>query len=332
LLSGRTGRCGALARTEWAERLQAEAGNLAAAVQWYLAHDPRPVPHLFRVLLPFWFFRNHMSEARAWIDQLLPTADSLGHQARAELLWTAALTATEVGDDATALSARERLVPLLVGIGDPYLHAVCRFAVAGLEAILGDMEGALRVALASLEELRSQDELFWTALAAFTVGSVETALGRFDDALRHLLEVRDLAERLDNAWLAAWSRVQLGTLAVMRGRLEEARALLEEGMDLSLATYNTRTVTLCLAAFTRLAFMEGDAERAALVGGAAEGLRRRVGLRAWPMLRQGGAELGTQIREALGADRFDRVFVAGTWLNQREAAAAVRGRRPTLLL
>jgi ATP/maltotriose-dependent transcriptional regulator MalT len=130
----------------------------------------------------------------------------------------ALVTAREVGDDATARSARQRLAPLLVEIGDPYLHAVCRFAIAGLEAILGDMEGALRVALAALEELRGQDEPLWTAvaLAAFTVGSVETALGRYDDALRHLTEVRALAERLDNPWLAAWSGVQLGTLAVVR--------------------------------------------------------------------------------------------------------------------
>ena len=37
-------------RSEWLERLQAEAGNLAAAVRWYLAHDRGPLPHLFRVL------------------------------------------------------------------------------------------------------------------------------------------------------------------------------------------------------------------------------------------------------------------------------------------
>ena len=29
---------------EWAERLRAEEGNLAAAVRWYLAHDPGPLP------------------------------------------------------------------------------------------------------------------------------------------------------------------------------------------------------------------------------------------------------------------------------------------------
>ena len=152
-------------------------------------------------------------------------------------------------------------------------------------------------------------------------------MGRYDDALHHLREARDLGERFDNAGLKAWSRVHLGTLALVRGRLEEARALLDEGLDLSLAAHSTRSMTLCLAAFARLAFVAGDPERAALVAGAAEGLRRRVGLRVWPLLRRGEAALLAQVRQALGADRFDQAFAAGSRLTQRQAVAAVRDRR-----
>src|SRR4029450_6506658 len=94
--------------------------------------------------------------------------------------------------------------------------------------------------------------------------------------------------------------VLLGALAVGRGRLEEARALLEEGLELSLAAHSTPTVPLCLTAFAQLAFVEGDGERAALLAGAAEGLRRRVGLRALILLRQPEAELVAQVRQALG--------------------------------
>jgi hypothetical protein len=54
------------------------------------------------------------------------------------------------------------------------------------------------------------------------------------------------------------------------------QALLNEALGLSLAAHSTRNVTLCLAAFTELAFAEGDAERAALLAGVAEGLRRCV--------------------------------------------------------
>ena len=39
------------------ERLQAEAGNLAAA-RWYMADDAGPQPHLFRVLRLFWTRRD----------------------------------------------------------------------------------------------------------------------------------------------------------------------------------------------------------------------------------------------------------------------------------
>jgi predicted ATPase len=271
-----------VSQSEWVERLQAEAGNLAAAVRWYLAHDPGPLPHLFRVLWPFWSQRDQLGEARSWIGQLLPSADSLDPQARAELLWTVMVTAREVGDDATALSARRRLSPLLEGIVDPYLYAASQLAMAWTSPIVDDLDGALREASASLEEFRGQDEPVGTTSAGLTLGSVETTVGRHDDALRHLTEARDLAVRLDNAWLTATSQMLLASLALVQGRLEDAQALLEEALDLSLAARSTQLVTLCLAEFSRLAFLEGDAERAALLAGTAEGLRRRVGLRAWP--------------------------------------------------
>jgi predicted ATPase/class 3 adenylate cyclase len=309
---------------EWAERLQAEAGNLAAAVRWYLAHDPGPLPHLFRVLWLFWELRDDLGEVRAWVEQLLPTADTLDSQARAELLWTAAVTAVEVGDDPAALAARQRLEPLLDQVGDPFLRALCQLALAWTSTIGEDWDGALREASASLAEFRGQDAPVWTASAGLTVGGVEMTIGRYDDALGHLTEVRDLAERSDNSWIAAMSRVGLGTLALVRGRAEEARALLDEALGLSLAARSTRSVTLCLAGLARWALVAGDPERAALVAGAAEGLRRRAGLRAWPILRQGEADLVAQVRQALGADHFDQVLATGNRLTQRDAVAAAR--------
>jgi predicted ATPase len=315
---------------EWCGRLDAEEGNLAATVRWYLGHDTGMLPHLFRVLWLFWFLRDHLGEARSWVGQLLPTAGSFDLQARVELAWTAAATGVEVGDDQAALAARERLAPLLDGIEDPYLRAVSQLVMAWTSEIVGDFDSVLREALVSLEQLHGQDEPFWTALAAYTAGLVETTVGRYDDALPHLTEMRDLAERLDNPWLAAVSRVYLGMLAMAQGRPEEeARGLLDEGLELSLAAHSTRSVTLCLAAFARQASVEGDPEQAALLAGAAEGLRRRVGLQAWPLLRRGEAELVAQVRQALGTDRFDQVYAAGSRLSQQEAVAAVRGRRGT---
>ena len=75
--------------------------------------------------------------------------------------------------------------------------------------------------------------------------------------------------------------VQIGDENVHR-----VRALLDEGLAVSLAAYGTRRVTLVLAAYARLANAEGDLERAALLAGAVEGLRRRAGLAVWPAVRR----------------------------------------------
>jgi ATP/maltotriose-dependent transcriptional regulator MalT len=154
-------------------------------------------------------------------------------------------------------------------------------------------------------------------------------MGRPEDALGHLREARALAERFDHAGLSAWSQVQLGILALARGQPEEAQTLLDEGLELSLATHSTRNVTLCLTAFAQLAFVQGEGERAALLTGAAEGLRRRVGLRAWPLQQQGEAQMVAHIRQALGAARFDQAFAAGIQLNRQQAIAAVRDLHST---
>jgi predicted ATPase len=310
-------------RGEWLERLDAEAGNLAAAVRWYLAHDPGPLPHLFRVLWLFWLQRDLEGQARSWVERFRP-AGTLGLQARAELGWVAAVMAVDTGDDTAALAAGHRLAPLLARIQDPFLRAVCQLTMAWSLPIAGDLDGALREATVSLEELRGQDEPVFTAIAVFTAGSLEMALGRYDDALRHLREARDLADVCGGDWFASGSRVQLGILAVLRGRLDEARALIDEALDLSLAARSTRFVTLCLAGYARLALAEGDPERAAVLKGAAEGLRRRVGLPAWPHVRRVEAELVVQIRHRLGAGPFDQAFTAGSGLTQREAVAIVR--------
>ena len=311
-------------QAEWLELLEAEAENLAAAVDWFLAHDPMPLSHLYRFLWPFWYSRDRQSEARPWVEALLPTAGSLDPQARAELEWAAAVTASEVGDDAASLAARDRLQPLLAEIQDPFLHAVCQLAIGWTTPITGDFEGARQEVSTSLDELGRLDEPFFTALTVYTLVAMETALGHPDAALQHLGVMRELADRFGYAWLTASARGQLAVLAILQGRLEEARDLLDEALDLGVAIRSIRNVTLCLGGFAQLASAEGEPERAALYGGAAEGLRRRAGFSTWPIMRRAEAELITQLRQALGDHRFGKAFAAGSALSQREAVAAVR--------
>jgi hypothetical protein len=309
---------------EWLDLLEAEAGNLFAAAQWYMDHDRAPLPHLFRTLLSFLFLREHQSEARAWMAQLLPDAESFDLRSRVELLWTTQMAALDLGDDQMAVTACERIGPLLPLLDDSHLRSVARLAMAWTFPIDGRFEDALRAASASLDELRAEDEPIWTGLAAGSVGGLQLLLGRYDDAAAHIREARDLGDRVNSPWVAAWSRTLQGTLAVHRGQWAEAGPVLEEALDLSLAAHSANSVSLCLIAFARVALEAQDAERAALLMGAAEGMRRRVGLRTWPTNRWAEAELAERIRKTLGVPRFEQAYDAGTRLNRPEAVAAAR--------
>ena len=305
------------------ERLRPDAGNLAAAVRWFLANDVGPLPHLFRVLWPFWWLEEHLGEARSWIGDAMAAAGSLNAIGQVELAWFVAVTSVEVGDDAAALEARGRLEPLIEAVDDRFLVAISQLALGWVSPIVDDFDGALRRTSNSVGML-DEDEPFWTALAVATLGFVEATLGRQDAARQHLTQAFRLGEQLENDWVTAASRVQLGTLAVMQGRLDEARGLLDEGIRLSLDAGSTRSVTLCLTALARLAFVAGDPERAAAILGAADGLRRRASLREWPSLRGGEADLTAQVQGAIGEQRFREAFTAGSRLSRSEAVALVR--------
>jgi hypothetical protein len=45
-------------------------------------------------------------------------------------------------------------------------------------------------------------------------------------------------------------------------------------------------------------------------------------------VRQGEVNLAAQIRQALGADRFDQAYAAGARLNRRDAVTAARDSAP----
>ena len=130
-------------QAEWAERLRTEEENLRVAIRWFVTHDLTPLPHIFRVLWLFWQMHDRMPEGRAWIDELRLRADALDDHARAEVLFTWAVTAVEVGDDDSALAAVEDIERLEGRIDDPYLECALQLAIAWTLPIVDDFDGAL---------------------------------------------------------------------------------------------------------------------------------------------------------------------------------------------
>ena len=313
--------------SEWAERLRLEEGNVRVAIRWFFDHDISPLPHMFRVLWWFWQLRDRMLEGRAWIEELLRQADVFDDRSRLEVYMTWAVTAIEVGDDEGALLAGGEIERLVGHVDDPFLESWTQLALAWIRPIADDIDGAVQAAHRSLEGFRQLDEPFMTGSALITVGMLEMTKGRLDVALPYLTEVRALGRQFRNSWLSSGAQVQFATLATQDGRFEDAHDLLREALDVAedVSPLSTHTVSFCLVAFAQLMSAEGLPDRAALALGAAEGVRQRAGIRAWPSLRRGESLLIEHVQRQLGTDRFDEEFANGFQMSRRDAVALVRG-------
>ena len=214
-------------QVEWADRIGVEEENLRVAIRWFFTHDITPLPHMFRVLWLFWQMRDRMTEGRDWIDELRLRADSLDEHSRAEVLFTWAVTAVEVGDDASALVAIDAIEQLDGPVDDPDLQSALR---AGRRLDAADPRRLRRRARPRHPRRStasaSRDEPF-VAFAELTVGMLEMTLGRPDSARAHLERVDDLGSRYGNNWLEASgadpARVARRERRGARGRAHAAR-------------------------------------------------------------------------------------------------------------
>jgi predicted ATPase len=306
---------------DWVERVRVDEENVRAAVHWFFDHDVTPLPHLFRVLWLFWQMGDRMPEGRQWIDQLRQRAAELGTDE--EVLFTATVTAVEVGDDDNALAAVEAIRRIGGPMEDPALAGPLKLAISWTVPIVDDFEGALQAATDALAGLRRADDAL-APFAMLTVGMLEMALGRDDSAREHLSEVDALGAELGNNWLESSARTQLAALAVRAGRLDEADRLLAESVRaIRKAQPITLTVTFALVAHAQLALARGDPTRAAIALGAAEGLRARAGLRVWPIARRTERELIADVARQLDPDTDREAFEVGAELTMRDAMALV---------
>ena len=314
---------------DWVDRLRVDEENIRAAVQWFFAHDVTAMPHLFRVLWLFWQMGDRMPEGRQWIDQLRLRADELAEGEQAELLFNAAVTAVEVGDDDSALAAVEAIRHWDGQIEDPTLDSALQLAVSWTLPILDDFDGALQAATTALAGLRrSNDPL--GSFALLTVGMLEMTLGQDDSARAHLSEVDELGSQFGNNWLESSARTQLAMLAVRSGRLAEADALLAESVR---AIRETTADHADGHVRPRRPRPAGAGERRDESG--SDGARRRRGsagtcrpARLADRSAHGARPAWPPLREQMDAEAYRLAFEAGAELPMRDALALISDDEP----
>ena len=335
-------------------RLGAEGGNLREALAWAVAGGPDQTDAALRMIVALWrswVVQGALSEARAWIEQVL-AAGSRGDPAlRSKALNGAGVVAQMQGDYTSARAYLRESLHLARSSGDRRRMA----AALGNLAIVTERQGNFDEARRLLEETLTlahemKDEEFIAATLS-NLGALALAQGDADAGRGYFEECLTLAQQLGHAWgiaialnslgnaLRAQGDVQgararyeesltfardqgarpevartlsnLGDLAREQGDHETAQRLLTESLSLRRELGSKRDIIMSLEAFATLEAARAQPERAIRLLGAAARFRDEIGLRLDAGSDNQNKQTMAQTRTALGDSAFAAAWREG---------------------
>jgi len=233
-------------QAEWLDRLDAELGNLRAAIAVSLREaDPAAGLRLAASLRVYWQVRGHAAEAadvlRAFLDAPAAQAATLP---RAQALAAAARLLEKTGAYTTAEGYCEEALAIAEAAGDDYLVAELMHERAWISVSQGQPDSAAALSERGLGLARRLGETHLTARLLFARSTAEYVAGE------HTRAARDAAESL-RLFRQAGDRLRVGALLGSLGAIElsaddldAARGHLAESLDIARALNDRNSIVI----------------------------------------------------------------------------------------
>lgn len=310
---------------KWAEQLEAEMGNLRAALGWLQAADVEKGLQLANALWFFWLMHSHLQEARQWLESLLTrSGGTLASRAKAAVY--AITFARFQGDYMAVASFAPHAADLARAAGDKLMLGLA-FIILGRVAVhveKNDAQGQRwkEQALLLFQEAESPPG-FYTAMACEALGHSAQDRGALAEAGEWLEESLRLRQQTGNEWMTQYSYYSLGSLEYDRGRLERAIACFEAGLQIGRKYGDKRNCAIAQSELAEMLLHQGQDDRAAVL--LQEGLVLGRGLAERYIVRSCLIGLATVARHAAQYEQ------AQAFLNEslRYAEVTTRHLRPT---
>jgi predicted ATPase/DNA-binding XRE family transcriptional regulator len=293
----------------WHQRLETELPNLRLAFRWSVqSMTAEYALRLAGSMWMFWLWQGGLAEGRRWLtDAMAMVADDHARYpvASAKALWGAGWLAYNQGDFADTAALGESLLELAVRTGNP-IDVRNGLTLRGMSAMAeGRYQDAILPFERGLQICRELEPGWLLATSALNLGAAVLHAGDVTRAETLFAEARNRYRDQGDLAYEARAMRHLANCQLQRGDLAGASELLrtsvltEPGGDWGLAE-GLDGLSLVKAA-------DGDAYRAALLAGAAESLRDRIGARPHPF----DVALGEAFRAALDGRAWDDGWQAG---------------------
>jgi predicted ATPase len=246
------------AQAAWVKRLEADAANLRAAMDWSLERgEVEAGLRIAGAMIRFWSVGGHMTDGRRWLEQALE-GSGIAPAVRAKAVYAAGYAALGQGDYLEAIKRFEECLALYRGLGDARGVARSLAQLGWLLTARGEFEQATALSEESLVLAREAEDKPTSSVALANLA--ETAFAHSDYARATQLFEESLALRreLGDGRNIANALLNLGRTELMRGEDERAVALLEEGLDLARELGDTWSISVALGNLAEAALRQDD--------------------------------------------------------------------------
>jgi tetratricopeptide (TPR) repeat protein len=301
------------------DKLEVDHDNLQSAIAFLLDADPDRALRIAAAIRQLWQIRGPLEEGRRLLEAALERSSERGLPF-VKALNGAGILAAELGDQAAARRHFEASSAAAHEAGQPVREANALANIANLDAWERDYASAREILLRVEQIWDGLGDRRRLAIARSNRGVVAMAVGDLDESRRLLREGIELGREVGDPQQMATALRDLGRAEEIGGDVAAARAAFDESLRLMRELGLHHGVAECLEGIAALVTTD-DAERAALLYGAADALRTSLGARRLPDQQDWYDRKRAAARDRLGPARFDDAFSRGRLLAIDEALA-----------
>jgi len=211
-------------RDLWLSRCDLEIDNFRSALDWLFANKELDWGlRLCMALFRFWDMREHLTEGRIRLENILRLAGAGYKKQRAQIWIFLAALSTAQGDFAAGRPFAEKSVSLYQELNDRWGIAAALNALGVGARDSGDYEAAQSCFERCLEYWRVLPDQVETARCLHNLANIAKIRGNYARAEMALREATDIFESLGDRSGAAWSINQRGDIEREQGNVEAAR-------------------------------------------------------------------------------------------------------------
>ena len=306
----------------WLNRLEAEQDNFRAALVWcwesQSAEQLDQATYLLGLLADYLFYRGYMTEALEWFDKFL-SFDLPPTRGRALGFQKAGFLTRVRGDFDKAVHLLERGLAISREIGDTERAGMALIDLGNAARDMGKTEEVIpnfSKALSLFQELGDTRGALYSYYQLATTYMQMRNLTKARTFWEHGLE---LGRKMNDKSFIAWGLEGLADTAFLESQAGQAKILHVESLKSKLEVMDKAGIPYSLEGLAQAAALEEKPEHAAILWGAAAGLRILLNLPLDPSRADIYTSLIPTTREQIGDELFEKAWKKGKALNLEEA-------------